>query len=104
MTTTATITTTSTVNVVFPNPGIQNDMEMSEDQFRALTGDSDYDSYDYLEPSPSFRLRDDWFKWDYGIIPYQFDESKPFEPDYQERIENAIEKINSNLVGCVLFR
>ena len=102
--TTTTTSTTTTVNVTFPHNGIQNDMEMSEEQFRALTGDIDYDSDDYLEFSHSFYLRDDLFKWSNGIIPYEFDTSKPFEQDYQERIKNVIEKINSNLIGCVLFR
>ena len=103
-TTTTTTSTTTTVNVTFPHNGIQNDMEMSEEQFKALTGDIDFDSYDYLEFSHSFYPRDDLFKWSNGIIPYEFDTSKPFEQDYQERIKNAIEKINSNLIGCVLFR
>ena len=103
-TTTTTASTTTTINVMFPLPGIQNDMEMSEEQYRALTGDIDYDSYDFLEFSHSFYSRDDLFKWNNGIIPYAFDTSEPFEQDYQERINNVIEKINSNLTGCVLFR
>ena len=103
-TTTTSATTTTTVNVTFPHTGIQNDMEMSEEQFRALTGNIDYDSDNYQDDSHNFYGRDDLFKWSNGIIPYEFDTSKPFEQDYQERIKNAIEKINSNLIGCVLLR
>ena len=103
-TSTTTTTTSTTVNVVFPPSGIQNDVEMSEEQYKALTGDIDYDNDDYQENSHNFYGQDDLFKWKNGIVPYEFDKSKPFEQDYQDRIKDAIEKINSNLIGCVLFR
>ena len=104
ITTTTTATTTTTVNVVFPHPGIQNDVEMSEEHYKALTGNIDYDSDNYQEDSHNFYGRDDLFKWNNGIVPYEFDKSKPFDQDYQDKIKDAIEKINLNLIGCVLFR
>ena len=103
-TSTTTTTTSTTVNVVFPPSGIQNDVEMSEEQYKALTGDIDYNNDDHQDNSHNFYGRDDLFKWKNGIVPYEFDKSKPFEQDYQDRIKDAIEKINSNLIGCVLFR
>ena len=98
-TTTTTSTTTTTVNVVFPHPGIQNDVEISEEQYNTFTGDIDYD-----DSAHNFYGKDNLFKWNYGIIPYEFERSKSFDQEYQNRITDAIEKINSNLIGCVLFR
>ena len=103
--TSTTSTTTTTVNVVFPHPGIPNDVEISEEEYKAFTGftgDIDYDSDN--SSHHNFYGKDNLFKWNYGIIPYEFHRSKSFDQEYRNRITDAIEKINSNLIGCVLFR
>ena len=84
-------------NVTFPES--MNDMQITEEQYNDLNGIFDYD-----EDLNSFRLKDDWFVWPKGIIPYQFDEVRAFHQVDKNRVIAAMEKINLNLPNCILFR
>ena len=84
-------------NVTFPES--MNDMQITEEQYNDLNGIFDYD-----EDLNSFRLKDDWFVWPKGIIPYQFDDVRTLDQVDKNRVIAAMEKINFNLPSCILFR
>ena len=98
--TTTTTTTTTTVNVTFP--GTMNDMDLTEELYNELLGNVDYDDEDVS--SDHYYNKDNLWKWNDGIIPYEFHENKTFDQDYKDKIETVIRNINLNLSDCINIR
>ena len=80
-----------------------SDMDLSDEQYDLLTGNIDYDDYDSFG-NVWARGPDDLFRWDDGTIPFEFDQQNELPQDYKNRINAAMERINSNLVNCINFR
>ena len=76
-----------------------NEMDLTEDQLKALIGDFDPQNLD-----GELVWNNTWFRWDYGVIPYVFNDSQIFEEDFRNKIINAIHFLNDNLEGCILMR
>ena len=74
----------------------ENEMDLTEEQLNALTGTSEHD-LDLVRPNMSF-------KWDNGIIPYEFKSPQEFDGAFVNRILNVINFLNKNLDGCILIR
>ena len=100
--TTTTTTTTTTVNVTFP--GTMNDMDLTEELYNELFGIFDYDDEDEDVSSAHYYNKDNLWKWNDGIIPYEFHENKTFDQDYKDKIETVIQNINLNLSDCINIR
>ena len=76
-----------------------DEMDLTEDQFNALTGDFDYENVD--QDNVYRKLE---FVWVNGTIPYEFNSSQTFEDSFKTKIINAIGFLNQNLEGCILIR
>ena len=77
----------------------ENEMDLTEDQRKALIGD-----FDTQNDEGELVWNDTWFRWDYGVIPYIFNNSQIFEEKFKNKIINAIEFLNNNLEGCISMR
>ena len=76
----------------------ENEMDLTEEQLNALTGTSEHDlDGDLVRANMSF-------KWDNGIIPYEFKSPQEFDGAFINRILNVINFLNQNLDGCLLIR
>ena len=76
-----------------------DEMDLTEDQFNALTGDFDYQSVDLDNVFSNLG-----FMWIDGTIPYLFNSSQTFEDSFKTKIINAIGFLNQNLEECILIR
>ena len=76
-----------------------DEMDLTEEQFNALTGDFDYQNFDQDNV-----YRNLGFMWVNGTIPYEFNSSQTFEYSFKMKIMNAIGFLNQNLEGCILIR
>ena len=77
----------------------ENEMDLTEDQRKVLIGD-----FDTQNDEGELVWNDTWFRWDYGVIPYEFNQSQIFEEDFKNKIINAILYLNENLDGCIKMR
>ena len=74
-----------------------NEMDLTDDQFDALIGNSS--SIDY---GSVFQNMD--FRWKNGTIPYQFNSNQEFNEAFKKNITDAISFINDNLKDCISLR
>ena len=70
----------------------ENEMDLTEDQLKALSGDFDPKNLDDGE----LVKNNISFKWDYGVIPYEFNNTQIFEENFRNKIVNAIHYLNQN--------
>ena len=75
-----------------------DEMDLTEEQFNALTGDSDNQTDHHNV------YRNLGFMWVNGTIPYEFNSNQTFEGSFKTKINNAIDFLNQNLEGCILIR
>ena len=89
------------------------DLSLPDELWDYLTGDDheydedtdfDFDYGDYDHGLESVYVRRDKWKWAGNEIPYEFDNETEFGVEYQGRIVNAINYLNSKLEGCITFR
>ena len=77
----------------------EDEMDLTEEQPKALLG--------YFDPQNldgELVWNNKSFKWDYGVIPYEFNNTQIFEENFRNKIVNAIHYLNQNLEGCILIR
>ena len=79
-------------------------MDLTEELYNELFGNIDYYDEDVSSDSENYYNRDDLWKWNDGIIPYEFHENKTFDQDFKGRIETVIQYINLNLSDCIHIR
>ena len=75
----------------------ENEMDLTEEQLNALIGTSGDGDGELVWANMSY-------KWDNGIIPYEFKSPQEFDDAFVNRILNVINFLNQNLDGCLLIR
>ena len=73
------------------------DMDLTEDEYNAYSGNDDLD-FDNVRANVSA------YKWQNGVIPFEFNEQKPFDYKYKKIIMSVIDHLNRELSGCIEIR
>ena len=79
------------------NSELHNEMDLTEEQLKFLTGEFESDGHDHVYKNLGFR-------WENGNIPYEFEENQLIDNVFKSQILNAISFLNKNLHGCILIR
>ena len=78
-----------------------DDMELTPDQLKALTGNPSILPGDpYIDGDDGYMT----FRWPNGSIPYLFENEDQFHTDLKAEILEAFELLNEKLDGCIKFR
>ena len=77
----------------------ENEMDLTDEQLNALIGTSGQGDLDGELVWANMS-----YKWDNGIIPYEFKSPQEFDGTFVNRILNAINYVNQHLEGCILIR
>ena len=73
------------------------DMDLTEDEYNAYSGNDILD-FDHVIPNVTA------FKWENGVIPFEFNEEKPFDDKFKKIIMSVIDHLNRELSGCIEIR